>query len=171
MKKVLKGLLLITAIVVSVVIYSETTYNPLKIKDFKKLFKGYNGNPDKICGKDFLGLSARGEFYDVYLYNVYGALIDKNFPNIVEWEDKIISQENIISKWRHCPLDSISNKLFEFTLNAKNTSDVKCFSSFNKEIINPNNYYCFIHVDELEQYFLLYCTDKQELYYIRRRGF
>ena len=39
------------------------------------------------------------------------------------------------------------------------------------ELDNPRNYYSYIYINELENYFLLYCVDKGHFYYIRHKGF
>lgn len=170
-KKVLLGVLFIVAIIVSYLVYSEFSFTPLKEYDLQKLFKGYSGSFDKSCSKDFLGMSSKGELFEVYRYNIKGGVIDNDFPKLTEWENTEVTNETIVGKWKNCPLNYQTMKLYKFTLTSNNLDDVKCFSSFNKEILNPKNYYSFIHFNDLEQYFLLYCTDSQELYYIRRKGF
>jgi len=71
----------------------------------------------------------------------------------------------------NCPLDSSTVKLYKSTLTVNNLDKIECCNSFNTNLSNSKNYYSYIYFNELEQYFLLYCTDKQELFYIRRRGF
>ncbi len=171
MKKVLLGLSFVIGVVFFYLIYTEFSFSPLKENDFKKLFKGYVGNARKSCSKDFLGVSSKGELFEIYLFSTNNVIIDKDFPKINEWENKVIANETVISKWINCPLDSQSRQLYNFTLTSNNFDDLKCSNSFNKEMSNPKNYYSYIHFNELEQYFLLYCTVKQELYYIRRKGF
>jgi len=171
MKKGFLILLVVIVVVISYLIYTEFSFSPLKENDFKKIFKGYVGNANKSCSKDFLGVSSKGELFEIYLYNTNNAIIDKYFPKINEWENKEITNESVIGKWMNCPLDSQTIELYKFTLTSNNLDDVKCSNSFSKEISNSKNYYSYIYFNELEQYFLLYCTDKQELYYIRRKGF
>lgn len=171
MKKTFLGLLLLTVIIVFYLIYTEFSFSPLKENDFQKLFKGYIGKAHKYCSKDFLGIGSHSELFEIYLYNITNAKIDKGFPKINEWENKEISSEAIVGKWKNCPLDTMAMRLFKFTLTSNNLDDVKCSSSFTKDILDPNNYYSYVYFNELEQYFILYCTDKQELYYIRRKGF
>lgn len=171
MKKVLLSVLFIVVIVASYLIYTEFSFSPLKKYDFQKLFKGYSGNFDKSCSKDFLGFNSKGELFEIYRYDIKGILIDKNFPKITEWENKEITNETVVGKWKNCPLDYQTMELYKFTLTSNNLDDVKCCNSFNKEILDPKNYYSFIHFNDLEQYFLLYCSNRQELYYMRRKGF
>lgn len=171
MKKVLLSVLFIVVIVASCLVYSEFSFSPLKEHDLQKLFKEYNGSFDKSCSKDFLGMSFKGELFEVYRYSIKGGIIDNDFPKLTEWENKKVTNETIVGKWKNCPLDYQIMELYKFTLTSNNLDDVKCCSSFNKEILNPKNYYSFVHFNDLEQYFLLYCTDSQELYYIRRKGF
>jgi hypothetical protein len=171
MKKILLGVLFIVVIITSYLVYKELSFSPLDKHDFQKLFKEYNGSFDKSCSKDFLGVSSNGELFEIYRYKINGGIINENFPKITEWEGKEITNEITVGKWKNCPLDNQTIELYKFTLTSNNLDDVKCFNSFNKEILNQKNYYSFIHFNELEQYFLLYCTDSQELYYIRRKGF
>lgn len=172
MKKILIGVLFIVAIVTSYLIYNEYSFSPLKEKDFQKLFKGYKGNSKKACSKDFLGMSSHGELFEIYLYKLDNAVINKDFSKITIWERNKITDKTTVGNWSNCPLDYQTMELYKFTLTSNNLDDVKCFSSFNKEILNPKNYYSYVYFHQLgEEYFLLYCTDSRELYYIRRKGF
>ena len=171
MKKLLLGLLVAIVIIASYLVFNEVSYSPLKENDFQKLFKGYSGSFDKTCTKDFLGLSTHGELYEIFKYSLEDAVIDRNYPKFIEWENNKITNKTIISYWKNCPLDKQSLELYRFTLTATDLSKAKCCSSFYKELSNPKNFYSYIHFDGLEEYFLLYCTDSNELYYLRRRGF
>lgn len=171
MKRILLILLSIIAIVVFYLAHTGYAYSPLNKSDFQKIFKGYTECPKKICSKDFLGISSHGELFEIYIYSAKNVLIDKDFPKITDWETKKITNDVLVGKWHNCPLDTLSMNLYKFTLTAHDFDDVKCCNSFNKNIVNAKNYYSYIYFNELEQYFLLYCTDKQELYYIRRKGF
>ncbi|HTD98015.1 MAG TPA: hypothetical protein VK668_01960 [Mucilaginibacter sp.] len=171
MKKVLLGFSFVIVLIISYLIYDELSFSPLKQNAFGKLFKGYVGIVEKSCSKDFLGISSRGEFFEIYLYKTNSVVINHDFPQITEWEDKEITNKSIVGKWKNCPLDSQTMKLYKFTLTSNNLNDLSCSNAFNKEILNPKNYYSYVYFNELEQYFLLYSTDKQELYYIRRKGF
>lgn len=171
MKKIFLSLLFIVILIISYLIYMEISFSPLKQNDFEKIFKGYVGSYNESCRKDFLGITSHGELFEIYLYNIKGAIIDKGFPKLNKWENEELSPESIVGKWENCPLDSQTMELYKFTLTSKNFDDVKCGNSFNNELLNPKNYYSYIYFNELEQYFLLYCSNKQELYYIRRRGF
>jgi len=171
MKKVLLGILFIVVILASYLVYNELSFSPIKKNDLQKLFKGFNGGFYKSCSKDFLGVSSKGELFEIYRYNINGGIIDNDFPKLSEWESKEVTNKTIIGKWKNCPLDYRTMELYKFTLTSNNLDDVKCCNSFNKELLNPRNYYSFVHFNDLEQYFLLYCTDSQELYYLRRKGF
>ena len=171
MKKVLLGLLFVIVIAISYLIYTELSFSPLKEVDFQKLFKGYIGKPNKICRKDFIGISSHGEIFDMYVYSTKNALIDKDFPKITEWENKKLTNASVMGKWRNCPLDSQIIAFYEPIFGVRNFEDVKKYSSFKKDIINPDNYYSYVYFSEAEEYFLLYCTDRKELYYIRLKGF
>ena len=171
MKKALLGVLFIVVIIISYVVYKELSFSPLDKQDFQKLFNEYNGDFDKSCSKDFLDVSSNGELFEIYLYKIKGGVINKSLPEITEWEDKEITNEAKVGKWRNCPLDNQTNELYKFTITSNNFDNLKCFNHFNKELLNQKNYYSFIYFNELEQYFLLYCTESQELYYIRRKGF
>jgi hypothetical protein len=171
MKKILLVVLFVIAILASYVVYKELIFSPLEEKDFKKIFKDYKGNFNKSCSEDFLDASSNGELFEIYLYKIKGGVINKSLLEITEWEDKEVTNEVKVGKWRNCPLDNQTNELFKFTLTTNNFDNLKCFNYFNKELLNQKNYYSFIYFSELEQYFLLYCTESQELYYIRRKGF
>lgn len=171
MKKIIIGLLVIVIIIATWIGYNEYSFSPLTQKEFKKLFSVYHEEPVKLCSKDFLGISSKGELFEVYLYQVNGVALKQNFSDMIAWEDKSITGSSIVCSWKKCPLDSQATSLYNFTLTAENFDSVECLRSFNKDKNDPKNYYSFVHFNEQEQYFMLYCVDKQELYYIRRRGF
>jgi len=151
---------------------NDTSFSPLKEKDFKKIFYKYNGKTEKICDVDFLGINFKSEWFEVYLYKVGAVPVDLNYPEYNGmWEQKEFTNETVISKWKSCPLDSVSYKFYEFTLTAESFDEQECIKSFNTELNNPKNYYSYIYFNELEQYFLLYCPDIENLYYVRRKGF
>ncbi len=171
MKKVFLSLLLILFIGVGYLIFNATSFSPLKNYDFQRIFKGQKISFEKVCSKDFLKASFHGELFEIYKFRIKGATIDRNYPNINNWEREEITTESIISKWKNCPLDSQALELYDFTLTANDFDKIKCFESFNKDLLNPTNFYSYIHNNELGQYFFLYSINRQELYYLRRRGF
>jgi len=170
MKKVLFGLGAIVFVVISYLSYTEFAYSPLEDKDFNKLFK-QNIDADKLCSIDFLGFNAKGEFFEIYKYGISEVEIDDTLPNIQVWGNKEITSNTIIGKWKSCPLDALSNQLYDFTLTANDFDKWDCSNTFNKGLKDPENYYCYIHLNELEQYFLLYNPKEGTLYYLRRKGF
>jgi hypothetical protein len=116
-------------------------------------------------------MSSHGEVFDIYVYSTKNALINKDFPEIIQWENKKVTDTTVIGKWRNCPIDSQTKTLYEPIFGVENFKNGKeCISSFNKEMINPKNYYCYVYFSEKEGYFLLYCTYRQELYYVRLIG-
>lgn len=168
MKKFLLAVLIIVVIVVCYLLYKEYSFSPLNKKDFQKLFKGDNISFDKSCSQDFIGASVHGELFEFYKYKIKGVTIDKDYPRITAWENKKITNPTAIGRWKNCPIDSQTTALYQSSiLSSMNLENVKCGSSFKKDIINPNNYYSYVYFSESEEYFLLYCTDRQELYYIR----
>ena len=170
-KKILLGILCLIAIGIAFIVYEEVTYSPLNQDDFQKLFKEFNGSFRKSCSKDFIGLSIHGEIFDMYRYKMKGAIImDKDFPKITKWENKEIIDEYVVGKWKNCPLDFKTRELYEDVLASGNLDNVKCCKSLKKELLNPQNHYCYIDFAWKGRYFLLYCTDSQELYYIRKKG-
>jgi hypothetical protein len=172
MRKFIIILLLLIGLGIVLLYLNEKSFSSLKDKDFQKLFYNYNGSTEKICDVDFLGKNFKSEWFEAYLYKVDAVPVNSNYPDYKGiWEQKEITDEVITSKWRSCPLDSVTNKLYEFTLTVENFDEKECIKSFNTELNNPNNYYSHIYFNELEQYFILYCPDIGNLYYIRRKGF
>lgn len=170
MKKIFWGLLLTIVIIVSYIVFKNGSFSPLKTEDFQRLFIGRNVSFRKLCSKDFVGISAHGELFEIYRYQIKGASINKYFPNITEWENTLVTNATVVGKWRNCPIDSQATALYESSmLKANNLDNVQCFSSFKRNIMNPNNFYSYVYFSESEEYFMLYCSDKQELYYIRLR--
>lgn len=172
MKKFLFIVLSLVVIVVVYLYFEEKSFSPLKEKEFQILFPNYKGISKKICGIDFIGLSFHNELFEFYLYKTDNASIDTSYPQFInEWEHKELANGVAFSKWKKGPIDTATMKLYEFSLTANNFDEKECSSSFNKALCNMKNYYAYVSFNELEQYFLLFCPDKQELYYIRRKGF
>lgn len=172
MKFFLLGIGFVMLGLVTYLIYDEYTYSPLKNSDFNLLFRKDDNIAKKSCSVDFLGISTKGEFFEAYLYKMNNALVNTSATEIKRWENNdIISEENIVTNWKQCPIDSQALNLYKFTLTLNDFNKVECFSLFNNVLKNPNNYYRYIHFNELEQYFLLYDVDREELYYLRKNGF
>lgn len=172
MKKIIIILCLILCFGAIILYVNDSSFSPLKEKEIQKLFLNYSGTSKKICDVNFLGTNFKSEWYEVYLYKVDAIPVDLNYPKYNGiWEQKTITEEVITSKWINCPLDSVTRKLYEFTLTAENFDKKECIKSFNSELNNSDNYYSYIYFNELEQYFLLYCPSIGNLYYIRRKGF
>jgi hypothetical protein len=160
------GLLLSTLIYLC---YEEFSFTPIKEAEFKNIFKGHNINFSKLCSKDFIGLSLHGELFEIYLYKVYGAVINNNLPDIDKWENKKITKNTHVSKWNVCPPDYKTQNICGF-LTVSNYDNTNCSKLFISNLYNIKNYYSYIDFDGAEQYFLLYCSDSHELFYIRKRG-
>jgi hypothetical protein len=171
-KKFLFIALLLVGIAVVYLYLKEVSFSPLKEKEFQMLFPNYTGSSKKVCSVDFIGLSSHDELFEFYSYKTGKVSIDTTYPKFVnEWEREELTTATLISKWKSCPIDTVAMKLYEFTLTANNLDEKECLSSFNKELSNPNNYYAYVYFNELEDYFLLYCSESEYLYYIRRKGF
>lgn len=172
MKKILFIALLLISIVVVYLYLQEASFSPLKKKDFQTLFPDYKGGGKKVCSVDFVGLSSHGELFEFYLYKTSNVSIDTAYPKFTdEWERKELTNNVVLSKWKTCPIDTGMMELYEFTLRVNDFEEKECSSSFNEALSNPKNYYSCVYFNELEEYLLLFSPDKQELYYIRRKGF
>lgn len=171
MKKILLwGVMGIILLPISFIIYSELVYSPLGAVDTRDLL-GQKCSLKKMCSIDFLGFSSRGECFDLYKYKVGVICIDNSFPATSSWEGEKIPESAIVSKWKHCPLDSLSFERYEFIITVNNFSEYECSKTFNASLKNPENYYSYFYINELEQYFLLYNVKEQVLYYLRKKGF
>jgi hypothetical protein len=171
MKKTYSILLFLVFFFLIYLLYDECSFNPLNEKAFINLFVSYKGKAKRICSDEFIDMSSSGEFFELNVYKVKDAVFDANYPQLTEWEKRLIDTDVLFKKWVRCPLDSVSYSLYQFTLASNKFNNTNCHININKELIDPENYYCYIHINELQQYFFLYCTVKQELLYIRRKGF
>lgn len=150
----------------------ETSFSPLKEEEFKTLFLNYSKNAKKLCSIDFLGLNFKSELFEFYSYKTNGIVINTEYPKFArEWEHKEITNNVSVSKWINCPIDTTIFELYEFTLTANNLDEKKCSRFFYRELGNPKNYYSYVYFNELENYFLLYSSENEILYYLRRKGF
>lgn len=172
MKKI--GLILLVSIGLGAILLylNDASFSPLNKKEFRKLFDQYNGTAEKACSVDFLGGNQKGELYEAYLYKIDAIPVNPSYPDFNGlWEQKDLEEGTKSSKWLSCPIDSLTRKLYGFTLTAENFDENECLGSFNEECNKPENYYSHVYFSELEQYFMLYCPDLQSLYYVRRKGF
>ena len=172
MKKFFLGLIAVFFVIVFYLVYTELFYSPLDGAASKKLFK-QSTNLEKLCSIDFLGFNSKGEFFELYKYGTGDVQVDNSFQNIQVWENKELPKNIIIEKWKSCPLDSLSSQLYEFMLTANDFDKDKweCSNTLNEALKNSENYYSYIYVNELEQYFLLYNPKEKTLYYLRKKGF
>jgi len=172
MKRIVFLILLLIGVIITYVVFKEYSFSPLKKRELEMLFPYYKGKIEKEYDIDFIGMSSHSEFFELYSYTTSGIPVRTTYPIIIsKWENKTIGKDAIISKWKKCPIDSVTNKLYEFSLMASNPDKEKYFNLLNSELRNPNNYYAYIYFNELENYFLLYSTKNKKLYYIRRKGF
>ena len=162
------GILLLLITICPILYHIENkVFNPLQSQELRKIFLSYE-KIKKRCSIDNIKLSSHGELFEIYLFNTQKAILDINYPNYAnECEIEKITSETIISKWKKCPLDTTAYKLFKFAFTTNNYNQSECLKSFSTELSEPNNFYSYVYFNDLEYYFLLYCTHKEELYYIR----
>lgn len=170
MKQLFYKLAGIIVLVIACLALYDLSYSPLHRVNTDKLFKEIC-NLKKICSVDFLGFNARGEFYEIYKYSVGRVEIDSSFPVLKSWENRELPEGAIVKKWQACPLDESSYQLYEFIFTVNNLDEKECSSKFNEALKGSQNYYSYIHINESEQYFLLYSSKEESLYYLRRKGF
>jgi hypothetical protein len=171
MKKIIiiSILVLITGIITLFICYhiEALTYSPIKDKEAKILFQDIESIKKK-CSVDYIGLSLHGEIFEIYLYKTKNVSLGENYPNYAnEWENQPITNETILSKWKRCPLDSVSVDICNFILTTNQFDKKKCVSPVRTELYNSDNYYSYVDFGNFEQYFLLFCTKTGLLYYIR----
>ena len=129
----------------------EKTFTPLKEKEFKMIFFNYRDEAVKVCGVDFLGLNFKGELFDFYLYKMKNSSINMDYPQIKsEWEGRKLDSTVSVSKWRNCPIDSVTTKLYMFLLTMNDFNGQACSSSFYKEF-HLFTYYIKMRYKELLQ--------------------
>ena len=149
----------------------ELTYNPLTEKDFNNVFPNYDNSAKKECSVDFIGLSSHGELFDIYKYKLNDMTIDFRYPDIKgSWSNATVSDNIVVSTWEKIPVDSLTSVRCKDIFDMGNYRAHKCCNLFVQELSNPQNYYSYVYVNELEYYFLLYCPDKHDLYYVRKKG-
>ena len=148
------GILLLLITICPILYHIENkVFNPLQSQELRKIFLSYE-KIKKRCSIDNIKLSSHGELFEIYLFNTQKAILDINYPNYA-------------NEWEKCPLDTTAYKLFKFAFTTNNYNQSECLKSFSTELSEPNNFYSYIYFNDLEYYFLLYCTHKEELYYIR----
>ena len=170
MRKVLVVLLLFIIIVIVFFYIDNLLYSPLKQREFQKLFL-YSGDVKKKSSVDYIKLSIRGEIFDMYLYKTPPISLSlEEYPNFSgEWENKELTNEVIVSKWKACPFNAIAEKRCKFAFISNSTNNEKHMRTFLKELHNSYNYYSFVYFSEQEHYFLLFCPKQNILYYVRVR--
>lgn len=173
MKKIKYILLAIIVFFLTYGIIDEFTFQPLGKKEFAMLFPKYSKNINRIYHKSLIGWSYK-DFFDYFIFHLDSACIDNQYPMWNnEWEctsfmDKDIEEK---SQWKNCPIDSIILHKYFFEFNEIIQSHTSEGDLFQKDIDNKNNYYCYLYVNSLEKYFLIYNPSANRLYYIRQKGF
>ncbi|MXV15620.1 hypothetical protein [Hufsiella ginkgonis] len=170
MKKTFILLFVLLLLVASYLFYNEISFDPLKKVDFTSLFEGYKGNAKVLCKKDFIGITTSGDFFELYVYSLDDVKINNDYPQFSNWENSTATKETTIGKWRNCPINKDVINLYRFIIGANNLNTSDCGISFKNEILNPRNFYSYISISDTEQYFLLYSSATNKLYYIRRKG-
>ena len=151
------------------VIVEELTFSPLQEKDLALLYPNTHVKYHCKYRKDFIGWS-RGDLFGLYIYQVDGVVIDSSYPICEnEWEHVKFSNSIQITKWRRCPVDTLT--FFRYRYIFDWISKCKQGRILNNELYNSSNYYCTFYVDEAEKYFILYTPREKQMYYIRQRGF
>jgi len=170
MKKALKLLFVVLILGVLYLIYDDLSFDPLNRADFAKIFVGYNDKTKLLCKKDFIGITTRGDFFELYVYSLGNVKVKNDYPQFSNWENSTVTKETTIGKWQNCPINKDVIKLYRFTIGANNLNTSDCSISFKKEIQNPKNFYSYISINGTEQYFFLYSSATNKFYYIRRKG-
>lgn len=170
MKKIYVLLIVIIAFV-GYGIYKEMTFSPLEKKDFELLFPNYNGKKKISYHKDFIGWS-RGDLFELYIYKLDNVSINANYPKIGQsWEYITLPDSFITTRWIRCPPDSFIQKHFSYELSWITENNTDNGRMLKQDLKNKSNYYCYIYINGLEKYFMLYNPSKDIMYYIRQRGF
>ena len=164
--------ILLMGILGGIIYYNEKTYSPLKATDFQKLFPNYRGNVDKIYDKDFIGFSFHNELFELYLYKMMeNVSINENYPKFEEWEkNEIINKKENNSTWKKCSMDIKEKEKFKDIIDSEVFKQDMYGKNFDAILNDSNNYYTYVYINELEYYFFLFNKDKEELYYIRKKG-
>lgn len=152
------------------IVINELMFSPLKETDFRNIFPNYDGKAKKKCHVDFIGFSLYGELFDIFIYELNDVTIDFKYPISNKKTDNILYDKSFVSKWRKCPLDSLTMYKYYDMLTIEDFSKKKCTYSLDSKLFNSQNYYSCLYINELEHYLYLYCPDDHYLYYIRRRG-
>lgn len=161
------GILLLLITICPILYHIENkVFNPLQSQELRKIFLSYE-KIKKRCSIDNIKLSSHGELFEIYLFNTQKAILDIITQTTPMNGKKRKLQAKSISKWKKCPLDTTAYKLFKFAFTTNNYNQSECLKSFSTELSEPNNFYSYVYFNDLEYYFLLYCTHKEELYYIR----
>ncbi len=170
MRKVLKLLSIVLILGILYLIYDDLAFDALQRADFAKIFVGYNGKTKLVCKKNFIGITTSGDFFELYMYSLGDVKINNNYPQFRNLENGTVTKETTIGKWRNCPINKGVIKLYRFTIGANNLNTSDCAILFKNEILNPRNFYSYISINDTEQYFFLYSSATNKLYYIRRKG-
>ena len=124
-----------------------------------------------VCTQNYLGWSSEGAFFDLSVYKVREGKITDTLPDFDKFFGKSLSLNLNHIKWRKTPIDSISYKINDFTFTQLEFERNNCGKDFESYLYKKSSYFSYLNVSELEQYFFLYSTEKQEFYYLRRKGF
>jgi len=150
-------------------VFDDYSFDPLRASGLKKVFNG-DCTAKKICSKDLIGFSIRGEYFDVYRYDMHNCAVDTSEIVCDIWENHQLRSSNNTVKWKNCPPDSITTESFRSILSQTSIDAINCSELDLIDLDNSDNFYLAIDDNYTRQFFLLFSPEIGHLIYVRKNG-
>jgi hypothetical protein len=170
MKSKIAVLIMVAISLLVYTVYTSVNYDPLS-KENKQLIVGDEKvKMELIFSKDLIGLSLKGELFDIYIYNTNLKSSPNSTPDVIEWQGKYLNKSCKISGWSKLLKKSENKEFDSLPIYALNMADNKIAKQFLQDIENNSCHFCYIKFHEMENYLFLYSETSKMICYIRNRS-
>ncbi|MFN6378595.1 MAG: hypothetical protein ACK4WD_04930 [Flavobacteriales bacterium] len=149
-------------------VYTSVNYDPLSQENKQLIVGDEKVKMELIFSKDLIGLSLKGELFDIYIYNTNLQSPPLFTPEILEWQGKKHNENCRLYGWSK--LLKKDKELDSIPLHALHMADHQLTFEFLQDIKNNSCHFFYIKFHEMENYLFLYSETSKKLCYIRNRG-
>ena len=151
-------------------VYTSVNYDPLSQENKQLIVGDEKVKMDLIFSKDLIGLSLKGELFDIYIYNTNLQSSPNSTPDVIEWQGKKYNESSKLYGWSKLLKKNKNKELDSMPLHALKMADHQLTLEFLQDIENNSCHFFYIKFHEMENYLFLYSETSKKLCYIRNRG-
>ena len=152
------------------IIFTSRNYDPLSQENKEQIIGREKIKMEMIYSKDLIGLSLKGELFELYIYNTNLKNPPHTTPNIVEWQGKSLNESCKVSGWSKLLNNPENNEFDTMPTYALTMVDNNITKQFLEDIENNLCHYCYIKFHDMENYLFLYSETSNMICYIRNRS-